>query len=247
MKSSTLLVTLLLVPSMLFVGPQAAEAAALYAEDFETWSVGAYPSPPWANIFPGVSAFVTDLQARSGSKSFRSESNPGSARWDYVQMASIPDLVEYRGSVFLESAGRGCFLGFGYRDPDSPGTGWLGNSVWFSNDGVIRFYSRGLPAPDLGTWLPGRWYDVHVVIDYLTLRADVYIDGVLVGADLQAAPKIILGYSVPVPLDKFGFFGDNFPGAGTGVHFLDGVQLEGTDLPVAVESDTWAGVKGLYR
>lgn len=247
MKARIIIPSLLAVLAALLLRLPAARADVIYTDGFEGFTLGVYPAPPWTNLFSGVSAAVSDLQARSGSQSFRSESNPGSARWDYVLMPSIPDYVEYRGSVLLESAGRGCLLGFGYEDPDAPGTGWNGNSVAFDNDGVIRFYSRGIAAPSLGTWVPGRWYDVHVLIDYPMLRADVYIDGGLVGDDLQTAPKMVSGYSVPVPLDKFGFFGDNFAGGGTGVQYLDDVELVGSDVPVAVEARTWESVKGLYR
>jgi hypothetical protein len=156
-------------------------------------------------MFSGASAFVSDAQARSGSQSFRSESNPWWARWDYVPIAPIPDYVEYRGAVRVETAGRGCLLGFGYQEPGVSGTGWAGNSVAF------------------------------------------YIDGVLVGHDLPTEPKVLTYYGVPVPLDKFGLFGNNFDGGGTGVQYLDDVSLLGSDVPVATQDCTWESVKRLYR
>ncbi len=221
----------------------ATSAAAIYNEGFEGWAVGAYPAPPWQNMFSGASAYVSDLAARSGVHSFRSESAAGWSRCDYVAMVSIPDTCVYRASVLVNTPAWGCGVGFPYVDPNAPSTFWSGNSVIFDSDGMIRFYSRSIGSVPLVPYLPGAWYDVAVQLDYTRLLADVYVNGNLVGHDLAMEPKILMNYGVPVPLDKFGVFGWN---AAAGVFYVDDVALA-IDGAVPARPATWGAIKALYR
>ncbi len=243
MKVSTLARILALVMIAALCLPAMSTAAVIYSDGFEAWPVGAYPAPPWVNMFPGQSGTVTDLVAHGGSHSFQSMSLWNSSRCDYVAMASIPDLVEYQGSVRVDTPGFGGGLGFPYVDPNASNTFWTGNTVLFGEDGLIHFYSRSIGSVDLGPWSTGVWYDVKVQIDYTRLRADVWIDNVLKGHDLVTEPKVLMYYGGPVPLDKFGFFGWSMSG---GVQYLDDVTLS-SDWIVPARPTTWGSLKSLSR
>jgi len=99
----------------------------------------------------------------------------------------------------------------------------------------------------LSNWSPNVWYEVDVDIDYVNLIADVYIDGVQVANDIPTDPKTLPSsvYGVPVPLDQFGMFGQNFPAAVSSVIYYDDMTVT-TDVPVPVEETSWGRIKSMY-
>ena len=152
-------------------------------------------------------------------------------------------------AVHMMNDGRGGAVGFGFMQPGTSNTGRWANAVQFANDGTIRFSTRTAGSPIVGQWGPGVWYEVDVVLDYTTLLADVYINGALAGDDVAMDPKILPAsvYGVPVPLDQYGMFGDNFPAtSATSVIFYDDMSVS-TDPPVPVEETSWGRIKSLYR
>jgi hypothetical protein len=226
---------------------QTARAGVIFSDDFEGYANNAYPAPPWVNLFSGANGYVTNAVAHNGSQSFRSESYYDWARWDYVTL-SLPDLFSYHAAVRLTTAGRGCAVGFGFMQPGTTNTGRWANAVHFANDGTILFSTRTAGVATVGSWSPGTWYEVVVVLDYTTLLADVYINGSLAGDDLAMDPKTLPAslYGTPVPLDQFGMFGDNFPAtAETSVNYYDDLLVT-TDLPVPVEGATWGKIKAMF-
>lgn len=209
-----------------FAIPISAHSAVIFSDDFESYTSGVYPSPPWYNIFSGRSGYVTTEQARSGTQSFRSESYSNWARWDYVPLSTVPDRFVYQAAVYLTAPGRGGTVGFGYRRPTVPNEGRFGNSVFFAPDSKVYFWTVTTPPTLLlDSWTAGVWYDVRVRIDYLNNVADVYLNGVLVGDDLPTDPKVISDSGVPVLLNQFGMFGANFPGGGTSVIYYDDMAI----------------------
>jgi hypothetical protein len=207
----------------------------MVSDDFDTYTVGTYPSPPWLNMFSGASGLVSDVQSRSNPQSFRSESNPNWARWDYVLLPAVPDKLVYQAAVFLTSPDKGGAVGFGFVQPGTSSTGWWANAVHFANDGNVYFSTRTAGVTSLQNWTLNVWYEVEVNIDYENLLADVHIDGVLVGDDLPTDPKALPAsiYGDPVPLDKYGMFGDNFPSTfppTTSVIYYDDMAVAGAGI-----------------
>jgi hypothetical protein len=226
-----------------------AQTTVIFFENFESYTIDSYPPAPWTNMFSGNSGTVSAAEAHSGSQSYRSESNPGWARWDYVTL-TIPDEIIYHASVFLTSAGKGGAVGFGFVEPGASNTGWWTNAVHFANDGNIYFPTRTAGVATLGTWASGVWYEVHARIDYMANAANVFINGALVGQGVSTDPKTIPEsvYGTPVPLDKFGVFGDNFSGGGTSIIYYDDLAvLDDPTVPTSVESTTWGQIKALYN
>jgi hypothetical protein len=226
--------------------PRSATAGVIYTTGFEGMPVGEYPWSNWHMMFSGNAAYVCNSHACSGSNSFRIESLPMWARADYVQLPSLPDFVFYAANVHVETDGRGGGVGFIYVDPNASSTFWAGNAIMFDNDGMIRFYSRSLGAVDLTPWSANQWYYVLAKIDYTTLKADVFVNGVKLGQGLPAEPRVLTYYGTPVRLDKFGFFGNNFSGDGVGTLFLDDVTLVG-DISTDAGTSSWGRIKALYR
>lgn len=237
---------LLALTSVLILTLPLGADAQIFSEGFEGYAPSTYPSPPWTNMFGGQSGLVSTLQAETGSQSFRSESLPNWARWDYVTR-TIADRVTYRASVYVETAGRGGAVGFGFVHPGVPNTGWWGNAAYFAGDGNIYFSTHTAGSTVVGTWSPGIWYTVEVQIDYLNLLAYVILDGAWVASDLPTDPKVLPAslYGVPIPLDQFGMFGANFPGSGTGVVYYDDL-LVADGFPVPVENSSWGRIKALF-
>ena len=231
-----------------FLPAQNASSAVIFSDDFESYANGSYPAPPWVNLFSGVTGYVSNTMAYSGNQSYRSESRSSWARWDYVTL-TLPDVFTYHGAVHMVNDGRGGAVGFGFMQPGTSNTGRWANAVHFANDGTIYFSTRTAGSAIVGQWGPGVWYEVDVVLDYTTLLADVYINGALAGDDVAMDPKILPAsvYGVPVPLDQYGMFGDNFPAtSSTSVIFYDDMSVT-TDPPVPVEETSWGRIKSLYR
>jgi len=214
------------------VASQSAYSAIIFSDDFDSYTPGLYPPSPWTNMFSGRSGVVTTEQSHSGEQSFRSESYPNWARWDYVQLTTVPDKLIYKAAVFLNSPGRGGAVGFGFVQPFVSNTGRWANAIHFANTGNVYFSTRTAGASLLGNWTAGVWYELEVRIDYLSLVADVYLNGILVGDGVSTDPQVIPAsvYGAPVPLNQFGVFGDNFGGSGTSVIYYDDlVVMEGAD------------------
>lgn len=243
-------VFLLAVPALLaitFAIPQSAGAHVIFCDDFEGYELNTYPSPPWINMFSGASGYVTDEQSNTPTKSYRSESLPNWARWDYVTLA-IPDHVIYEAAVYLTAEGRGGAVGFGFVQPGTTNTGRWANAVYFGNDGTIYFSTQTAGSTVLGNWIPGIWYKVGVKIDYENQVADVYINYVLVGDNVPADPKVLPAsvWGIEIPLDQFGMFGQNFYDGGTSVIYYDDMCVR-PYVPVPVEESSWGRIKAMFR
>ena len=100
----------------------------IFEDDFDAYTDGTYPGTPWTEMFGGVGGVVSAEQALSPPHSFRSESLPNWARWDYVTL-TIPDNVSYGAAIYLTEDGRGGAVGFGFVQPGVPSTGWWANAA----------------------------------------------------------------------------------------------------------------------
>lgn len=195
--------------------------ALLFEDDFESDSVGSYPSPPWYNLTSGVSAYVSTEQACSGTKSFRLEGYPMWARGDVVSL-SPPDKLSYEVCVYLTSAGKRASVGFLERFGNMLPRF---NGIYFDDNGTLWF--TGYPWSQLsGSWSPSTWYKVGVDIDFVSLKANVYVNDELKGENLDILPKEFDDPSYGhVILNQFGLHTENFSGGGTNVVYFDDVKI----------------------
>jgi len=177
----------LLAAAMLVGATSSGWAVSLPFEDgFENTAVGAYPAPDgWIALLIGKSGYVSNGVAHTGGQSFRLDSWPWLARTDYVRLDQVPDCVGYQASVYLDAAkGRAGAVGFVNRFGSAPMVNY------FLVDGRSRrvmFY--GASWVDLGPYTPGTWCSVHADLDYPELKADLWVNGVLMAEQVGIAPR----------------------------------------------------------
>ena len=158
----------------------------LFSDDFESYSVGSFPSQGgWEIVWSGAGSRyqmvlmidhehgkVLHLLGRTGCSSVVKRSFTTNSRY-----------IGYEFDILIQDRGEG------YRD--HPGFFCEGCRTWGVYWATVEFSHKDgkIYAKDgtvLGSWTPGRWYHVKVILDRETDRYDVYIDGQLKGHDLQA-------------------------------------------------------------
>ncbi len=158
-----------------------------FSDGFENVAVGAYPSENgWLTLSFGKTASVSDQDYGTGTRSFRLDSWPWSARMDYVSLDEVPEQLSYQASVCVDpSLGWVGLVGFmtrnGYQAP-------MWNSFGVdAGYGKVLFYGEG--TVDLAPYTPGTWCTVRADLDFSTLTADLWVDDVLVAQGVTITPS----------------------------------------------------------
>ena len=207
----------------------------LYSEGFESFGLGDHPAI-WGSIGGTVGSVVTNEWAATGTQSLVATVDDGAAIGRPVIVLAdvaaspLPDVFEYQATIHMEAtADSSGIVGFFFLDPRDTDVIASANAVSFGLDGNVVWTG---PTPQvIGTWTPGTatTATVRVVINFLSRKADVFLDGTLAGEDVDAWPRVIPATSVfgaEVTLDKWGFgLADGFAGAGPGRVFIDDVSL----------------------
>jgi hypothetical protein len=211
----------------------------IFADDFENIGIGIYPSANgWSYLFNGIDAYVSDEQAHSGSKSFKLIGSSSGARVEYVPFTQ-PDRSSYEVYAYPTSITGANAGGFAIASGSS---GPIWNAVRFWKDGTIVF-DPNPPCPTdpslivLQTYTSGKWYKVHVDLDYTTNTGDVYIDDVLKADDVGICPRELdsPGYG-HVVLNQFALSAGGYSSAGT--VYYDDVVLSGAPPTTTTTSST---------
>jgi hypothetical protein len=219
----------------------AASAAPLPLEKtFETAATGAYPTQDgWVVLSAGKSAYVAQGLAASGSKSFRLDSWPWSARMDYVTLDAIPDYLTYEASVYVDpTTGTVALVGF-MKGPASRAAMWN----YFRLDGAtgrITFYGAAAPV-DLAAFVKGQWYKVRADLNYKALTADLWVNDVLIAEDVAITPREF--YYSPLGNVVTNQWGVDSPSSPTfsNVVYFDDLKLYETETTLVVEIDVKPG------
>lgn len=187
-------------------------AQLLLAEDFESYSVGAYPSQRgWQELAPGVSSTVSSLRAFSGSKSLRQESAPGHARRDLVPV-QVGDSLTFQISILLEENDKGAVFGL-YNRQVRP-TGEFAMAIEFGEDGNIHLRYGTERFSTLGSYQPFVWYTVRCEVampSYVRLSLDGEDRGFL------TAPSGVSWHAVVLAAKDFA--------SGTSVQYYDDLRI----------------------
>ncbi|NQE44811.1 hypothetical protein C5S31_02150 [ANME-1 cluster archaeon GoMg2] len=214
---------LLIVASM-----GSASGSELILEDnFESYSVGSYLSSPWYNIWSGDTAYVSDSYAYSGSKSFYSKGKPNWARTDAVQIEPNKQIA-YEVAVYATAYPTDAHISLYNKDISDWGTHYA--DIRFL-DGKI--YARGGGANGIAEYQTNTWYKVKVEADFDTQKMDVYINGALLGNQLNMG-----GTSGEALYNTFTLGAEHSSG-NSGVYFDDvKIYAEGT-APESLLIDVW--------
>lgn len=173
-----------------------------FADSFENVPVGTYPAVNgWIILLSGKSGYVSNAAASAGSRSFRLDSWPWSAHADYVRLDQVPDCIGYQASVSVDAVrGKTAAVGFVKRFGSGP------MSNYFLIDGRarrVKFY--GTAWVDLGPYTPGTWCNVRADLDHQALKADLWVNGVVVAEQVDIAPKLVYSPSLGfVPVNQWG-------------------------------------------
>lgn len=169
----------------LLLQPVAAAGTDLFFDDFESYAVGTLPAV-WELVYNGRGTswqVVTDDEAASGSHSLRLWGRPG---WSAVadrHFATDSPLIGYRFAILIESGGvmyaeHPSFFKF------------RAENYWGTYYAVVYFehLTSEIQAEDgtpLGTWVPGIWHHVCVLLDRTTHTYTLWIDGQKLGEELS--------------------------------------------------------------
>jgi len=221
-------------------GAWAASGDVIFADDFESYALGAHPTP-WDEIYGRDDDVVTDEWAAGGLQSFVSVSDEGLlprrplVDLDEAGLLPLPDYLTYECAVYIEADPESsAAVGFVFVDPRDPGHTELTNAVAFRLDGKIMWYGR--TAEQLGLWTPGRAqaFTVKVEINYRCGKAAVMINGRDAGTGHPAWGTTIPAesvYGAEIALDKWGFGpAHSFRGDGTARAFIDDVSIRESDF-----------------
>jgi hypothetical protein len=192
-----------------------------FSDGFETYSEDEYPSSGgWYELWSGTGAggtFVTDAVAYGGDKSFMLSGYPNWTRTDGVTI-DLTDVnrLTYEVAVMVPfTSSTGAMIGFFVRISSNESRNY--NGLTFDSDDDF-VYAKGIPAINTGfTWERDTWYMVKVEIDYDDLLMDVWIDGVQVVSDLEAAHQDTS--------DIFSISTQWMPISGLSVSFFDDIEM----------------------
>ena len=163
-----------------------------FEDGFENTAVGAYPNANgWLTLRTGSSGYVSNGAAFTGSHSFRLDSRPFSARIEYLRLEDVPDRLSYQASVLVDSAyGRDAVVGF-MKSYFGEVPAWDYFHV-DARSGRVEFY--GVNQWVLGAYVPGTWCTVRADLDFSAAKADLWLNGALVVAEVAITPKVSYQY-----------------------------------------------------
>jgi len=143
-----------------------------WGDGFESYVIGSYPySGGWENFWSGVTAYVTDQQSYSGTKSFRLEAYPVWARYDGIPFtyqigSNHRTYVCYEARVMLTDTNKPAILGFAWKTSPSTTGHYAAYSVGPSNgcDESYHWY-HVLAKINMDENIWSLWIDDELKID----------------------------------------------------------------------------------
>jgi hypothetical protein len=160
----------------------------LFADDFELYATGTYPTCGWYVIWQGnFNTCVEEDSGVSNNHFFRQSGVSDSIRTDAValDMNGIQGLTYEFRVMIPESSAAGMLAGFYVKI--HPYLGTIFNGVQFDNlDHTVEV--RGVDPVATGySWTCDTWYTVKVSLDYDNRLMDVWIGNTAVAQDVVAA------------------------------------------------------------
>jgi hypothetical protein len=150
----------------------------------------------------------------------------------------LPDLFSYEVSVFTDPIpGRATRVGFCEAfGNQGPFYNFFGINSQDGLVGIVNFKGDlDVSGTYVGAFTVGEWVSVRADLDFTTLTADLWLNGVLTVTDFPILPKEpdIPGRGI-ITLNKWGVTEYNWLGGGTGVIYVDDVNLSIIPAPSAI-------------
>lgn len=170
--------------SVLVMVSSAGAAFTPFADGFESYSAGTFPSANWTLLYNGTGTanqVVTDAIARSDSQSMFLQGRSGWAAEITHLVSDVPDTLRLTGSLYMGNSSS-MTAAFGMASPAGTwGTFW--GRLYFAS-GDIYAYNGGSASGRslLTTYATNTWYDMTVDYDFVNHRYGVTINGTDYGA-----------------------------------------------------------------
>jgi hypothetical protein len=166
----------------------------LFSDNFDGYAVGTFPSNGgWELVWDGMGAeyqIVTDEYSCSSTRSLQLWGNPND--WSAVvqkHFSSASCCIGYEVSMLISGVGYGGpgridYVGFFNREAYIWGKYYA--TVQFNHDTMKITTDDGSVV---GTWTPGTWHAIKVLLDRNTNTYSVWIDGQKKGNSYKASNK----------------------------------------------------------
>jgi len=194
LKAVSVIVLMLFLASMLTVSFNITSVKAIettiFDDGFESYAVGTFPSSGgWELVWNGQGnnfQIVVDSKSFSGTKSSQLWGSPGWSAVAQKKFSTTSQKIGYEFAILIDSIGSG-----GPGRIEHPGFFNREAYVWGRYYATVNFNHDDLKIYDdalgevLGTWEPGTWYYVKVVLDRGVNKYDVWINGEMKGVQLD--------------------------------------------------------------
>ncbi len=208
-KTLTVLVLVLslLISATTELGVAASSDNLLFSDDFETYSIGSFPSQ-WTLVFNGMGnqyqQVISDPLDSSG-KCFQLQGERNWAADAVTYFQSSSDIIGFEVSVLVtaNTGTSGDDVKVGLWKQVNWGQAKWTDGVAFTDNGTIvarDFVEAEGTGAVLQTYVPGQWYHIRFVLDRPNRTISVFIDGVLKG-------ELIKGSDLPYVFDGFAVSG----------------------------------------
>ena len=240
-RESVRMVVLLLAAALFCAGAASADAIP-FEDGFEFAPAGAHPDG-WLTLSAGKSASVVEGISSSGSKSFRLDSLPWSARVESIVLDETPDRLTYEAAVRLD-ASNGWMALVGFMDLCN---GSLLMRNFFCIDGAsgaVHFCGEDGVYVDAFTYTRGTWCTVRADLDYTTLTADLRLtsgEDEVVVEDVPIAAKEFSCDSVSDVVSAQWGVVASATAAFSNLVYFDDVKVSEADLTIPVDIDIKPG------
>jgi hypothetical protein len=160
------------------IGDNTQLGTTLFADDFESYSVGTFPSRGgWEQVWRGTGEnHITDAYSLSPTRCLQLWGRANNSSVAQRTFSTDATVIGYEYAIRIESIGTG-----GPGRTESPGFFNRDVYTWGRYYATVGFNhdTRKIEADDgsiLGEWEPGVWYRVKVVLDRSTNTYSVWID-----------------------------------------------------------------------
>jgi hypothetical protein len=192
------------------LNPTNLQTNTIFSDDFESYTVGSFPSPNWTMIFDGMGPqyqVVVDSVSNSPTKSLQLVGSENWASNAVYFFNSTSSILGYEVTVRVDNSSaipqpanynEACKVGF-WRQINSGNSAWY-ESVIFTGDGEIVACNNNnfLTGQVLQSYLPDQWYNITVIVDRTNKVFSVWVNGVLEGQNLQTTsdPYVYQGFGL---------------------------------------------------